>query len=189
MDFVNAKMSDLVAYYNEHSEKPTNKFSDRATAVKRCMALQPGKVRAVKPIQRTTKDILEMDGDDIVIPKKVLQLADRSHRAGIEKKTPSAVISVPSAKKAEPRKQSESVRERMSEGQRASWKVAEIREARMERSAVDVDGEQYRSTFAAIRELELDISSSQGIRFRMRLKEEGTLEEYGHTWKIIPLNN
>jgi hypothetical protein len=79
------------------------------------------------------------------------------------------------------------VRAQMSKMQAVSWEDPEVRAARAERSAVVVDDTQYgsvRKAFAA-----LNLPMAQHIKFRMRLKEEGLIEDaYGKRWEVIPLN-
>lgn len=39
VNFANMTLSQLVTFYNEHTDKPVKKFRDRATAEKRCVEL------------------------------------------------------------------------------------------------------------------------------------------------------
>lgn len=72
----------------------------------------------------------------------------------------------------------------------ASWQDPAVAAKRKQRSAVHVTGkgidQQFSSVGKAFREL--DLPSKKDIRFRMKLKEAGELEEFGYKWKIIPLN-
>lgn len=65
-----------------------------------------------------------------------------------------------------------------------SWKNPEVAAKRAQRNAVEVDGVQYRSVRAAYLALELPLK--EHIQFRMLLKENGQLENYGRVWKIVP---
>lgn len=146
-DAVNASGPALVAYFNAHSPKPVKKFSDRATAIKRVVALMKqnassGKKRPAEPAQAPA------------IPKVA---ADGSSRRHV-----------------------------LSEKQRVSWLDPEVREARCERSAVSVDGEDFKSVRAAF--LELGLPMGKHIKFRGELKEQGKMTAFGHEWEIVPLN-
>ena len=77
-------------------------------------------------------------------------------------------------------------RRSISEGVAASWKDPAIAAKRAERSAVEVDGVNYRSVRAAYRSLGLDERAH--IPFRIALKKAGTLTAGGRKWKIVPLN-
>jgi len=145
-DVINAKTAELVAFYNEHAEKPVTKFADRKTAEKRVIDLLRTLTATKAPEPKAPKE-----------PK--------------EPKAP-----------ADP----EQTRAKMSEAQRALWQVEDVRAARCERSAVMVDGEEYRSVRAAFAELGLPMSKH--IKFRGELKEAGKLEAFGCEWEIIPLN-
>lgn len=67
-----------------------------------------------------------------------------------------------------------------------SWKVAETRRKRCQRSAVEVDGVEYRSVRQAFAALGLPMKMH--IAFRMELKATGKAAAFGHEWEIIPLN-
>lgn len=146
-DVVNAKTSELIAWYNEHSDKPVTKFADRRTAEARVLKLLHS--------LRTTVEIDHL-------PQNKPE---------------------PKAKKPV---NSNDIHQTLHDAQVASWKIPEVRTARCERSAVDVDGETYRSVRAAFEALGLPIHKH--ISFRMELKESGKLHAFGHEWEIVPLN-
>lgn len=73
-----------------------------------------------------------------------------------------------------------------SAGIKESWKVPEIREKRTQRSAVEVNGAQYKSVAEAFRELGLPMEKH--IKFRGALKAAEEMDGFGMSWKIIPLN-
>jgi hypothetical protein len=187
-EIVNAKMSDLIAYYNEHSDKPVSKFTDRATAIHRVSELMmksqdKATKKAAAPIASEADDLLtgSLDASETTVPAKKAPAKKAPAKKAPAKKAP--------AKKAPAKKATiNSAHEKMSAGQRESWTNKEVREARSERSAVSVDGTEYKSVCAAFRALKLKVSAGHQIKFRMRLKEEGVLKEYGHKWTIIPLN-
>lgn len=74
----------------------------------------------------------------------------------------------------------------LSDAQRVAWQDPDVREARCERSAVSVDGEDYKSVRAAF--LSLNLPMGKHIKFRGELKEAGKLTAFGHEWEIVPLN-
>ena len=146
-DVVNAKTSELVEFYNEHSDKPVTKFADRRTAETRVLKLLHS-FRATAEIDRLPQSKPEPKA------KKPVNFND--------------------------------IRQKLHDAQVASWEIPEVRTARCERSAVDVDGETYRSVRAAFEALGLPIHKH--ISFRMELKESGKLHAFGHEWEIVPLN-
>lgn len=74
----------------------------------------------------------------------------------------------------------------VSPAQSKAWQNPDVRSARCERSAVCVDGQDYPSVRAAF--LELGLPMGKHIQFRGKLKEQGKMEAFGHTWEIIPIN-
>lgn len=64
-----------------------------------------------------------------------------------------------------------------------TWRDPKVKAKRSERHAVRVNGQEYRSVRAAF--VALDLPLEKHIKFRMRLKHEGSLTEFGHTWFII----
>lgn len=153
-DVVNAKTSELVSWYNEHSDKPVTKFADRRTAESRVLKL-------LHSLRTTTVEIdhLPQNKPEPKAEPKAIKDEITRHRAQ---------------------------HQLLHDAQVASWKIPEVRTARCERSAVDVDGETYRSVRAAFEALGLPISKH--IAFRMELKEKGKLHAFGHEWEIVPLN-
>jgi hypothetical protein len=151
-DVVNAKTSELVEFYNAHTDKPITKFADRRTAETRVLKLLHS--------FRATVEI-----DHLPQNKPVAQSEDKQPTANRKRsgRYPS-----------------------LHDAQVALWKIEEVRTARCERSAVDVDGETYSSVRAAFAALELPMS--RHIKFRGQLKEEGKLTAFGHDWEIVPLN-
>jgi len=73
-----------------------------------------------------------------------------------------------------------------SAGVAASWNDAETRAKRRQRSAVQVDGVEYRSVRKAY--LALGLPLNDHIQVRMLLKREGSMTIDGREWKIVPLN-
>jgi len=120
----NATTKELVAYYNEHAEKPVKKFADRKTAERRVNEL-----------------IASMD-------KPIAQVR--------------------------------------SEAIAKSWEKPEVKAKRRQRSAVKVDGVEYRSVRAAFGALKLPLN--EHIAFRMQLKSDGKTKCYDRQWEIIPQN-
>jgi uncharacterized protein with von Willebrand factor type A (vWA) domain len=75
---------------------------------------------------------------------------------------------------------------RRSDGVAASWNDAQIAAKRSQRANVEVNGVLYRSVRHAF--VELGFPLKEHIEFRMLLKQHGQLDNYGMTWKIVPLN-
>lgn len=145
IDVASAKTSELVTFYNSHSDKPVKKFSDRKTA------------------ERRVNDLLD-------------ELYDGPEVFGVDD-TPAPTAPAAPTKAAD-----------RSEGIRRSWQDPEVAAKRAQRSAVAVDGHEYKSVGAAFRALELPMNEC--IRFRIELKAQGRISDrYGHDWKIIPLNH
>jgi hypothetical protein len=71
-----------------------------------------------------------------------------------------------------------------SAGVSESWKNPEVAAKRKERSRVEVNGVVYKSVADAFRHLGIDMKHH--IKFRQELKANGTDEEWGYVWKILP---
>lgn len=69
-------------------------------------------------------------------------------------------------------------------GAKSSWKDKAIADKRRQRNHVMVDGQEYRSVRQAYELLGLPMK--EHIQFRGLLKEHGKLENYDHTWEIVP---
>jgi len=67
-----------------------------------------------------------------------------------------------------------------------SWTDEKVKAKRRQRSAVEVDGVQYRSVKKAFDALGLPLK--EHISFRIALKEAGETRCYDRNWKIVPLN-
>lgn len=180
-------MKDLVALYNQYSDKPVKRFSDRKSAERRCRELvktvlrhTPGDEQIPEPQQDLGPRCPECgsydhcaDGDEV--NGKKIRLTHREYEC-LECGTEFGRLL-----KDEPVKD-----DVKAPGIAASWEDAEIRAKRRQRSAVEVDGKQYRSVKAAYIALGLDLKGH--IPFRMLLKENGHAKVDGRYWKIIPLN-
>jgi hypothetical protein len=75
------------------------------------------------------------------------------------------------------------VHAKRAEGVARSWQDADVRARRSARHSVIVNGEQYRSVRAAFKALNLPLK--EHIAFRMLLKEQGKMNEYGYKWKLV----
>ena len=157
-DVLDANTSVLLAFYNEHAEKPVKRFADRRSAERRCIELLEAMSSKKAKGQKAATVMAS-------VAKAVVKKA-------AEPKAPGA-----------PRKFN---REAMSEGQRLSWQDPDVREARCERSAVSVDGTDYKSVAAAFDALNLP--RSRLCKFRLQLKEQGKLHAFDMDWLIVPLN-
>lgn len=74
-----------------------------------------------------------------------------------------------------------------SEGVKRSWFNEEVKIKRSTRHAVKVKGRDGKEMhFRSVRQAfaELGLPLSKHIRFRMALKEEGQLNEYGYSWEV-----
>lgn len=152
-----AATKELVEFYNEHADKPVKKFSDRKTAERRVSEL-----------------LEELEGHKVV----VIGPEDFDDDFPSEYDAPTSVPMKPRKGKTTSLTRSEAIAK--------SWTVPETAEKRSQRSAVEVDGQVYRSVRAAFEALGLPMKHH--IPFRMDLKAAGTSTDFGHKWKIIPLN-
>lgn len=166
LDVVNAKTKELVDFYNEHAEKPVKRFATRAAAEKRVLALFDQGL-AVEEEDLGT-DIDDLDAVDYPENKKVVEKV--AHSTAND----------------EDGSRTDGWKSKLAKSIHESWKVEETAMKRKERSAVIVDGEEYPSVAQAF--IELDLPMKKVIKFRMRLKKEIELDEYGYHWTIVPLN-
>lgn len=182
-DIKNATMSEMVAFYNAHSDKPVKRFSDRATAERRVSALVPDEYTAQYGTAHCPSCGVHLSNG--VLVHGVDEQSDGSgrtitnttheyycmgcgHEFGPAIKSPRASSPVLSA----------AIRE--------SWKNPATAQKRSQRSGVKVDGVWHRSVGSAFRHLGLPMN--EHIKFRMQLKSAGKLTAYGYRWEVMPLN-
>lgn len=157
-DIKNAKTGELVTFYNAHNpSKPVNRFADRKTAEKRCIAIleavaalgedtPAAPVPAVKVKGRKVAEKPEVDTD---------AMSDEEFKAhmlgGVQEKE----------------------RKSNAAGIAASWANADVYNARLTRNAVVVTVNNSHAEFKSVRAAfaQLNLPDSKHIRFRMKLKE------------------
>jgi hypothetical protein len=161
-----ATTAELLEFFNAHSDKQVKRFADRATAIRRVTNL----ILDQLPTEAEC-GVIEICGD--------VALEVESEEVESEEVESEEVES-------EEVESEEAARSNLSIAIEKSWTVAEFAAKRAQRSAVDVDGFEYRSVQHAYECLEMDPKNL--IRFRMLLKRDGKLEDEGRTWTIIPLN-
>lgn len=185
IDIANAKTAELVAFYNRHSGRsnPIKKFQDRATAEARVAALIE-EIREEEQLKAKHKKAQPVAQETTPVPAAPAAKAVASTGAD-------AVLAeecddeVAPASKA-PR-QSSAPRSSAAEAIARSWLDSAVAAKRKQRSAVMVDGVEYKSVRAAY--LALDLPLNDHIAFRMQLKEAGKpVVVEGREWVIIPKN-
>lgn len=161
IDIPNAKTAELVRFYNRHSGRNIKKFQDRATAEARVAAL----IAEIREEER---------------PKAQRQPVAQETTPAPAAKAPAAVATPATPSTAAPRSSAADAIAR-------SWLDSDVAAKRKQRSAVMVDGVEYRSVRAAY--VALDLPLKDHIAFRMHLKEAGKpVEVEGREWVIIPKN-
>lgn len=198
IDIKTATTAELVAFYNEHAAKPVKKFADRKTAerrvgelvekleARRAAAMEELEAYAQRQEERCAVPELGIDE----CPCCGVHLSN-----GYTTNTAQRHDNLPLLEKREymclgcgeefgPLIKGRS--EKRAAGIAASWNDAEVAAKRSQRSAVEVDGNTYRSVRQAFAQLNLPMK--EHITFRMLLKQHGQLNEYGYSWKIVPLN-
>lgn len=152
-----AKTSELLSFYNEHSDKKVNKFTNLETARRRVTAL-------IENIELTSR----AEREEAERAEAARKDADRiSKRTKTDDKIDELTVGV---------------RKSNAAGIAKSWLDTEVRDARLNRQGVIVrwtrNGsckvEEYTSTHAAFEALGLP--TSRAIRFRMKLKASGRME-------------
>lgn len=154
-DIKAAKTSELVAFWNEKNPaKPVKKFSDRATAEKRCATLlEVIEVLEAAPVDPVPAPVVKVKGRKKAAPVEVdtENMTDEEFKAhmlgGVEEKE----------------------RKSNAAGIAASWADPSVYNARLTRNAVKAEGVEYKSVRAAF--AALNLPDSKHIRFRMKLKE------------------
>ena len=162
-----AETKDLITFYNKHNaEKPVKKFADRATAVKRCIAL------------------VELLNDDA--KAKAAKAASKAKaKAEAEPKTnpwPFTAVGTLSttkpkhaAEEKKPKEQKAHSSGSNAVGVASSWNDPKARAARVKRDAVSVTVHgkvsTHKSTSAAF--IALGLVMSKHIKFRLILKAKG----------------
>lgn len=185
-----AKTSELLAFYNAHSDKPVSKFTNLETARRRVTALiesisisqqahdaAEAAKAAAKQAKQTAKDTTALaKAVDSTLPAVAPKAA-----APAKKQAAKPVKASDAVTKTDPAKTlAEAVvatRRSNSAGIAASWNDAEVREARLYRQGVVVvvngKAQDFNSTKSAFEALGLPVSKH--IRFRMKLKEANKL--------------
>lgn len=164
--FVKDAMSfELLEVFNAQSgNPPVNRFASRAVAVDRFTRLAAelrGEPMAPAPTPTTPE------------PTVTTTKQQKEPKAPRIKKEPTPKVP------ADP----ESTKAKRAESITNSWKDPAVAAKRAERHAVRVDGHEYRSMMAAFQALGLP--TSKLVKFRMRLKAEGKLTEFGREWVAI----
>lgn len=160
-------MKEMVAYYNEYSDKPVKRFSDRKTAERRIEELDPDLINHVGMAfcphcgihlsNGVTQHCAEYKNDDFEFG--CLGCGGEWGKA-IHNAT-------------------------LSEAIRASWKDPQTAAKRRERSGVKVNGDYFKSVAAAFRAFGLPMN--EHIKFRMELKKNEKMTAYDKKWEIITL--
>jgi len=164
LDVFNAKTSELVAFYNANTTgSPVKRFATRAAAEKRVMALIDAPAQKVTPIVEEELADVDTATEEIAEEETTAKISGAVKLADGSEWNSQLAASI-----------------------HESWKVPEFDVKRRQRSAVVVDGNEFPSVRQAF--IELDLPLSKHIKFRMTLKKETTLEEFGMTWEIVPLN-
>ncbi|USN16342.1 hypothetical protein PLUTO_00260 [Luteibacter phage vB_LflM-Pluto] len=195
-----ATSKELVEFYNAHNpDKQIKKFSDRETAERRIKDLialieaeaaekaaakaarnvekaSASVVKAAKDVERAAHNLAASAKGEAKAPKIAQEKPSEAHtgttgeaptsaRASVEK----AISALRAAPAALPRSNAAGIAE--------SWKVTEVRDARLTRNGVIVVTERgahdYASTRAAF--IALGLPLEKHIRFRVKLKEAGKL--------------
>lgn len=183
IDIKTATTAELVAFYNDHAEKPVKKFADRKTAERRVAAL-------IETLPSAYEQELINQYGTCTCPHCGVGLDN-----GVTTNDAQRYDNLPLLEKYEymclgcgeefgPLIKGRS--ENRAAGIAASWTNPEIAAKRAQRSAVEVDGETYRSVRQAF--VALGLPLREHIQFRMLLKEKGQMRDYDRNWKIIPLN-
>jgi len=210
-NFNEMKTSELVTFFNNNSDTPVKRFSDRNTAIKRCEAIQAEMETPMDGDIAQLNDELEGDlkvtGATAYVPKKKTEPVHGFTWAGLTN-CPSCGIDLNNGVLEDGMDVNGSAihlgsefecmacgtgfgkikvqHSKLSEAIKKSWKVEEFAKKRAQRSFVVVDEKLYPSVKQAFIDLKLPLG--QHIKFRMTLKKEGKMEAYGMDWEIVPMN-
>ena len=187
IDIATAKTSELLAFYNDHAEKPVNKFTNLDTARRRVTAL----VESLKVSARAHRA-----AEAAAQAAQAAQAAARNANkiAKTVDKTIKHADPAPekkAGKAQEPAATAPQARRSNAAGIAASWNDPDVREARLFRQGVVVQvgkkSAEFNSTHAAFEALGLPMSKV--IRFRMKLKEAKklTFEHAGKSYEFTIL--
>lgn len=197
-DIYDAPMKALVNFYNAHAQKPVKRFSDREAAERRCLALfEEGVVKAKgssaakasseKPAAEKWAGYTHCPHCKIDLDNGVTHWDDRSNETGerLNDKHEYECMACGGGFGKVMRRGASAGRN--SEKISASWNDKKVRAARCQRSAVVVDGTEYRSVKAAF--IALGLPVEKHIPFRMELKAASrAVKAFDRSWKIKPLN-
>jgi hypothetical protein len=181
IDIKTATTAELVAFYNDHAEKPVAKFADRKTAERRVAAL-------IETLPTEAPYLAELGISECpccgVHLSNGYTTNDAQRVEGLPLLNKHEYLCLGCGDEFGPLIKGRS--ENRAAGVAASWTNPDIAAKRAQRSAVEVDGEAFRSVRQAFAQLGLPMK--EHINFRMLLKEHGQLNDYGRSWKIVPLN-
>jgi hypothetical protein len=178
--------AELIAFYNERvsAEKQVKRFSDRATAIKRCTDLLESMAVSVESEEcphcgvHLSNGVIEAGGETADGEMIRLELQFECMACGEE--------FGPAAHPDFRPKKSRSSSTAHSEGVARSWEDDVVRAKRRARHAVEVDGIRHGSVNKAF--IALGLPSKECIAFRAILKANGSEKAYGMAWKAIPLS-
>lgn len=170
-----AKTSELLAFYNEHADKPVNKFTNLETARRRVTALIET-LDFSKKAQAVAKETKAVAKAASKTAKDASALAKTTEATPKAKNTPAKPgYEVEHGKDGD--KIVPAARKSNAAGIAASWNDIDVREARLHRQGVIVmvgkRASEFNSTAAAFAALGLPMAKH--IRFRMKLKAAGKL--------------
>lgn len=182
IDVQNATTKELVAFYNEHSESPVKKFADRKTAERRVQFLIEQLPAEEENFELAMYGIEHCPHCGIHLSNGVSGNGDEVNGTPIKLDHEFECMACGGGFGKEIKRRHVD----SSESIKASWKDPEIKAKRSQRSAVQVDGDQYPSVAKAFKALGLPMN--EHVKFRMKLKQKIKLRAYDHVWKVIPLN-
>ncbi len=167
-----AKTSELVTFYNAHNaDKTITKFSDRATAEKRCIAL----LEVIAALEEAPK-----------APEAPAPVVAHKPRKVAEKKEPNLEELDDEAFKAQMLEGAE--RKSNAAAIAKSWTNPDVYNKRLQRDGVAVTVNGKSSEFKSVRAAfaAFNLPDSKHIRFRMKLKEakSATFEWAGQSYRF-----
>jgi len=180
-----APTKELIAYWNSHAAKPITKFSDRATAVKRCVDLMTERGELDEKAEKSAELIEneEVNAEEDAEKKLTGQVEGEPKggvwpfpKAGEETaESLAAKAALDAEPEAKPVTKKASSGTSNAAGVAASWCDPTVAQARLKRDGVSVtigdDVQTFKSTRDAFRALRL--MDSKHIRFRGELKKSG----------------
>lgn len=189
-----ATTKQLIAFYNEHSEKPVKKFQDRATAERRVQAM----IDEMTKEPEMAEEQLSLDEREAAEDAALIEAHGTTHcpscdvhlsnGVDVNEKT-GATVCLGCGHEWNATKKARATNPDHGAAIARTWQDKEVRAARTTRHSVTVSGGDLKepAIFRSVRQAfsELGLPDNKHVKFRAEVKaaEGAEVEGFGYIWK------